>query len=51
MPVTLEVGYFNSYYAKRIADQPVGDGTTGTWNSPPTETLEYEEAITTHRQI
>ena len=42
MPVTLEVGYFNSYYAKRIADQPVGDGTTGTWNSPPTETLEED---------
>lgn len=43
MPVTLEVGYFNSYYAKRIADQPVGDGTTvGTWNSPPTETLQED---------
>jgi hypothetical protein len=42
MPITLEVGYFNSYYAKRIADQPILDGTANTFDAPSDETLQED---------
>jgi hypothetical protein len=32
MPITLEVGYFNSFYIKRLANLPKGEGLTGATN-------------------
>jgi len=44
MPITLEVGYFNSFYMKRIADLPVGNGETGAVNyTTPTTTVLEED--------
>ena len=44
MPITLEVGYFNSFYMKRLADLPVGNGETGSVNyTTPTTTVLEED--------
>lgn len=44
MPITLEVGYFNSFYMKRLADLPVGNGETGAVNyTTPTTTVLEED--------
>jgi len=44
MPITLEVGYFNSFYMKRLADLPVGNGETGSTNyATPTTTVIEED--------
>jgi hypothetical protein len=44
MPITLEVGYFNSFYMKRLADLPIGDGGTGAVNyTTPTTTIVEED--------
>ena len=44
MPITLEVGYFNSFYAKRLADLPKGEGLTGTTNyTAPTQPIVEED--------
>ena len=44
MPITLEVGYFNSFYMKRIADLPIGEGKTGGTNyTTPTTTVVEED--------
>jgi len=44
MPITLEVGYFNSFYVKRIADVPVGLQKTGdtAWTAPSSTTIEED---------
>tara|TARA_R110000803_G_scaffold66862_2_gene128454 strand:+ start:1665 stop:3044 length:1380 start_codon:yes stop_codon:yes gene_type:complete len=44
MPITLEVGYFNSFYVKRIADVPYGLQKTGTsaWTAPSSTTIEED---------
>ena len=44
MPVTLEVGYFNSFYVKRIADAPVGYQKTGAtaWTAPASTTIQED---------
>ena len=44
MPITLEVGYFNSFYMKRLADLPYGNAETGTTNytAPPTTVIEED---------
>ena len=44
MPITLEVGYFNSFYVKRIADTPVGLQKTGdtAWTAPSSTTIEED---------
>ena len=44
MPVTLEVGYFNSFYMKRLADLPTGNGQTGSTNytSPTTSVIQED---------
>ena len=53
MPITLEVGYFNSFYMKRLAALPKGGGSTGATpyqdpplvsNSIPTEDWYIEES-------
>ena len=44
MPITLEVGYFNSFYMKRLADLPIGNGDTGAVNyTTPTTTIVEED--------
>ena len=44
MPITLEVGYFNSFYMKRLADLPIGNGETGAVNyTTPTTTVLEED--------
>jgi len=44
MPITLEVGYFNSFYMKRLADLPVGNGETGSTNyTTPTTSVIQED--------
>ncbi len=44
MPITLEVGYFNSFYMKRLADLPVGNGETGNTNyTTPTTSVIQED--------
>ena len=44
MPITLEVGYFNSFYMKRLADLPIGEGKTGATNyTTPTTTVIEED--------
>ena len=44
MPITLEVGYFNSFYMKRLADLPVGNGETGGTNyTTPTTSVIQED--------
>ena len=44
MPITLEVGYFNSFYMKRLADLPVGNGETGSTNyTAPTTSVIQED--------
>tara|TARA_R110000824_G_scaffold40087_1_gene120440 strand:- start:226 stop:1617 length:1392 start_codon:yes stop_codon:yes gene_type:complete len=44
MPITLEVGYFNSFYMKRLADLPIGEGKTGGTNyTTPTTTVVEED--------
>ena len=44
MPITLEVGYFNSFYMKRLADLPIGNGETGTTNyTTPTTSVVQED--------
>ena len=44
MPITLEVGYFNSFYMKRLADLPIGEGKTGAPNyTTPTTTVIEED--------
>ena len=51
MPITLEVGYFNSFYIKRIADQPNPVGPVSPvfplpandWISPPSPVVNVEE--------
>ena len=47
MPITLEVGYFNSFYMKRLADMPVVDSPalTPAWTAPSTENLLEDWAI------
>ena len=44
MPITLEVGYFNSFYMKRLADLPAGNGETGSANytSPTTSVIQED---------
>ena len=44
MPITLEVGYFNSFYMKRLADLPYGNAETGATNytAPPTTVIEED---------
>ena len=44
MPITLEVGYFNSFYMKRLADLPIGNGETGSTNytTPTTSVIEED---------
>ena len=44
MPITLEVGYFNSFYMKRLADLPYGNAETGTtnYNAPSTTVIEED---------
>jgi len=44
MPITLEVGYFNSFYMKRLADLPAGNGETGSTNytSPTTSVIQED---------
>ena len=44
MPITLEVGYFNSFYMKRLADLPTGNGETGSTNytSPTTSVIQED---------
>jgi len=44
MPITLEVGYFNSFYVKRIADVPVGLQKTGStaWTAPSSTTIQED---------
>tara|TARA_R100000951_G_scaffold102639_1_gene94840 strand:+ start:47 stop:1672 length:1626 start_codon:yes stop_codon:yes gene_type:complete len=44
MPITLEVGYFNSFYMKRLADLPTGNGETGATNytSPTTSVIQED---------
>ena len=44
MPITLEVGYFNSFYMKRLADLPVGNGETGSTNytTPATSVIQED---------
>ena len=44
MPITLEVGYFNSFYMKRLADLPTGNGETGSTNyTSPTTSVVQED--------
>ena len=44
MPITLEVGYFNSFYMKRLADLPIGNGETGATNyTTPTTSIVQED--------
>jgi hypothetical protein len=43
MPITLEVGYFNSFYMKRLAGLPKGDGTTNTTYTAPTQPVVHED--------
>tara|TARA_R100001198_G_scaffold14994_2_gene7189 strand:+ start:4948 stop:6573 length:1626 start_codon:yes stop_codon:yes gene_type:complete len=44
MPITLEVGYFNSFYMKRLADLPTGNGETGATNyTTPTTSVIQED--------
>ena len=44
MPITLEVGYFNSFYMKRLADLQIGNGDTGAVNyTTPTTTIVEED--------
>jgi hypothetical protein len=44
MPITLEVGYFNSFYMKRLADLPIGNGKTGATNyTTPTTSIVQED--------
>ena len=44
MPITLEVGYFNSFYMKRLADLPTGNGETGSTNyTYPTTSVVQED--------
>ena len=44
MPITLEVGYFNSFYMKRLADFPIGNGETGATNyTTPTTSIVQED--------
>ena len=44
MPITLEVGYFNSFYMKRLADLPTGNGETGSTNyTSPTASVVQED--------
>ena len=44
MPITLEVGYFNSFYMKRLADLPIGNGETGAANyTTPTTSIVQED--------
>ena len=47
MPVTLEVGYFNSFYVKRIADAPVGYQKTGAtaWTAPANTIIQEDWCI------
>ena len=41
MSITLEVGYFNSFYLKRIADIPVPVGPTNVVSLPDTSLVPY----------
>ena len=43
MPITLEVGYFNSFYMKRLAGLPKGGGTTNTTYTAPTQPVIHED--------
>jgi hypothetical protein len=50
MPITLEVGYFNSFYMKRLADlpnpigpvNPLPDPGTAPWTAPSTTVIEED---------
>ena len=43
MPVTLEVGYFNSFYMKRLAGLPKGSGLSSSTYTAPTPAVVQED--------
>ena len=43
MPITLEVGYFNSFYMKRLAGLPKGNGLSSSTYTAPTPAVVQED--------